>query len=756
MREGLPQQVFRTGDCTVYPLEDRIERGGQSVHVEPRTMAVLEMLARRPGEVVSAEEILARIWRGRVVTDNTLYRSISLVRKALGDDPENPRYVQTIPRKGYRLVTSVAWNPGGTAHRLGGTKALASGLMIAVAAALVGIFFLGAQTDSAQSEVTVAVLPLRDIGLQGDLAYLTDGIAGDVIAALSRVPGLRVTSRDSSFRFRPERAELDAREIGDSLGVSHLVYGSVAKDSDQLRIQVRLDDTRTGMPLLRRQLIAADNELPRIGGDIAKILAGSLGLDTGKIRHARTGWHQPQAEAYEHYLQARFFMEGRSPEALHEARDQLQQATVLDPRFAEAYASLAEATLLHAVYTGGMYGNPEMPNAIAVAEAAVSRALDLDEGLAVVHRALGILRRFQEKIPAAEQAYREALALDPNDTQTLIWLGQLLNTYGRNSVGRPYLEKAVELDPLSLLPRRHLALSYFFEDPWKSADLLQEIRVDYPDDHLTLLQLTRLLDEQGRLDESLVTLTAAADTTSDPATLGMIFQRLVQDWAVLGQPNQAVHWWTIAQAGNYEHRFLQPAWVEALLRNGRTDEAMEVLDRWLASDPTETWRLAVASTDRLLAGDVSGGTELLEQLVREPAEDELGNLLYEMSVWSGYLPAVDYAWVLRKDGRNDEVAAVLAVIEEYVRWYLEVESSRYGPRYVMACARAAGGDAGGALAWLEKAVERGFVDPWRLKNEPWWDLLRDDARFLAIEADVELKNSEMRAAALAAVPVRID
>jgi TolB-like protein/DNA-binding winged helix-turn-helix (wHTH) protein len=233
-------EVFHLGEWRVDTCEGTLQRRRETAHLEPKVMAVLAFLAENQGHVVSKGQLLHAVWPDTIVEEVALARSVSEIRRVLGDDARQPRYIQTIPTRGYRLIASVCpdtpGRPSGDARRFGRRLpvTLAMGLVLTVTLLAYGLPTWG------PGRGTVAVLPFEDLSRDATSATFADGVTEDVITQLSSVSGLRVTSRTSVMRYKHARQSLP--EIATELGVRTVIEGSVRREGNRVRIVGQIID----------------------------------------------------------------------------------------------------------------------------------------------------------------------------------------------------------------------------------------------------------------------------------------------------------------------------------------------------------------------------------------------------------------------------------------------------------------------------------------------------------------------------------
>ena len=254
---------FLLGEATIRPSRGLIETAGAETRVKPKAMAVLVALARRPGEVVSRAELFAEVWSGQAVTDDVLTTCLVELRRALTDDARSPRYIETIPRRGVRLIASlgdVADNDGLPPQSRPQPRPLAFGRVALAFAAIVGAIPVAIAAvllvrdvpdprDAAALEVapSLAVLPFVNMSEADEADYFADGLSEELINRLSRLNGLSVTARTSSFCFKDQNVDL--RDVGEQLSVGYVLEGSVRRSAEELRVTAQLIDVQTGYHL---------------------------------------------------------------------------------------------------------------------------------------------------------------------------------------------------------------------------------------------------------------------------------------------------------------------------------------------------------------------------------------------------------------------------------------------------------------------------------------------------------------------------
>ena len=447
------QQRLRVADWTVDPVANRLIRGEQVVRLEPKVMSVLLYLAARPRAVVSRRELEDRVWAGTVVSYDTVTGAVQKVRKALGDDPRHPRMVETISKRGYRLIAPVSTaeeEPPSTGLdpasglplrrprlALAATR-LALGLVL-LAAALEAVWYVEwagsrssapTQPQAKQSLVgerpSLAVLPFANASGDPRQDYFGEGMTDDLITNLSRIPSLSVAAR--SRVSADENASADAAEVGRRLGVRYLLRGKVHKEGEHLRIDAELLDTTARDELWSERFEGNLGDLFRFQSAIVDRTASALaGRAATAGRPPPVSHHIPKPEAFDLYLRGRAALAHLSLENLLAARAFFEQAVRADPNFARAYAALANTHSIEADewWSGAPHASLRQAKGLA------SRAVELDSALAEAHYALAAAYIGTGDLDRAAEEARKGIALDTGSGDGHVILASVLTYAGR-------------------------------------------------------------------------------------------------------------------------------------------------------------------------------------------------------------------------------------------------------------------------------------------------------------------------------------
>jgi len=454
----------RFGVFELDPASGELLKRGVRLRLRDKPLQVLLALLERPGKVVTRKELQDRLWADGtfVEFENGLNNAMSRLRDALGDSADTPRYIETVPRHGYRFIAAIeppaadahgADEPPAAAplaahidHAASGPRShwkLVAGLGVALV--VLGLAFLWRRPAHSPAPLhAVAVLPF----VTGNAAegsadeYLAFGMSDALISELSRIGALKVISQTSTLQYRGHRKPLPV--IARELGVGTIVEGSVVHERGTVRVTVQLIDARTDSHLWsqtynRDPATALADQRP-LAREVASLIRSHL---VPADRTATPEFQQTTPAAYEAYLKGRYFLQkpGRADHV--RAREFFEQAIAADPSFAPAHVGLAT------FFVVTDFAPPA--EAFHTARASVRRALDLDGSLARAHATMALIHYFSDwDWAAAERAFTRALELDPNDSATRRWHALYLSSMGRHATAEEEVRRAIELDPVSV------------------------------------------------------------------------------------------------------------------------------------------------------------------------------------------------------------------------------------------------------------------------------------------------------------------
>lgn len=441
--------VYEFGPFRIDPRERVLRRGEEAVALAPKAVETLLALIERRDRFVGKAELMKLVWPDAFVEETGLARNISVVRKALGDDPEGSQYIETVPKRGYRFVAQVREaGAGEAAAQTAGARRrwlwTAAALLAAGAAGLL-VWKYAAGRPAAAPMRSIAVLPFRNLSHDPAQDYFAEGMAEVLTLDLARIERLRVIAPASAARYRNSSAPLS--ETARRLRVEGIVQGTAQMAGGRVRVTAQLTDTRTGAVLWGqsyerdlRDVFALQSELARAIARGVRAGAGAGGSEERPGRVAPEAWHA--------YLKGRYFWNKRTEEGLRQAVRQFEQAIAADAGYAPGHAGLADALALL-----GSNGYDAMPprEAMPAAKAAALRALELDDSLAEAHASLAYVHlSYEWDLPAAEKEFRRAIELNPGYATAHHWFGHYYLAAGKPDQALLEMRRALDLDPLSL------------------------------------------------------------------------------------------------------------------------------------------------------------------------------------------------------------------------------------------------------------------------------------------------------------------
>ena len=405
-------------------------------------MDLLVYLAKRSGEVVPKEEILKAVWAGAAVSDDALTRCVAEIRHAVHDTAHQPVFLETIPKRGYRILPPVAWDSGSDG-KTGARPArnrrwvAAAAVFVLLACALAGVRAVW-RSGAGRTEIeSIAVLPLIEIDGEPEQDYLADGFTEGLIGELAR-SGVRVASWTSAMRYKG--TPLPLRQIARELHVDGVIEGTVVRSPDGVRIAVRLIDPATGVHRWADSFEGEMADVLRLQAGIARSVTSELGVSLGagdRSRVERTPKVVP--EAYEDYLKGMHFCRKNQWE---KAGSYLEQSVRKDPTNKLAFALLFEADSMVAFSSDAPVSNR--------ARNALERALQLDRDLAEAHMAIGDLEfAWEWDWAAAGAAYRRAVNLDRRSVEAAARYARFLHVLARWEPALRECQRGLQIDPVS-------------------------------------------------------------------------------------------------------------------------------------------------------------------------------------------------------------------------------------------------------------------------------------------------------------------
>ena len=477
----LSNSPYYIDEWYVDPSTCRIRSGERETKVEPRVMAVLCYLADRPGQVVAREELEAAVWTGMVVGYDALTSAIIKLRKAFDDDSRKPRIIETVSKRGYRVIAPVRLigtegadreaSPVSSPVRTFPPRAwIGGGVLVAMLLAfLVYSNFFG--TDAPPSPLpdkpTLVVLPFDNLGDSKKDNYFSDGINEDIATDLSQYSGINLIARYSAEFYRQQKPSFPG--IHDELGVDYVIAGSVRRSDKTIRVNVQLIDAVSGKQLWAERFDTPMQQLfhvqDKIRSKVIEALAVPLTQEEKRFAARR---YTKSIEAYNSFLLARESYGRHTREGSEQARQYLETAIAIDPEFARAYDLMALTYVDDFRYSW----NTSEGDPVKAAEQAALKAIELDDRIPQAHWVLGYIDLFGlKKHDAAIEQGLKAIKLDPNlaDGHTLLAVTYLYK--GQPQMTLRYVAEAMRLNPH--YPSQYPAVmgyAHYFLGNWEEAE----------------------------------------------------------------------------------------------------------------------------------------------------------------------------------------------------------------------------------------------------------------------------------------------
>jgi len=480
-------QGFRLGQWLVLPDQGLLDGADGQAHLEPKVMEVLVYLARHQNQVVRREDLINEVWRGTIVTDEVLSRAISVLRTRLGDNRMTPSYIQTLPKVGYRLLMPVtpldspapemsrfrhltSWQP----IALVTAVFLASLLLFYWAqsedevdprspAAFANIAdwfdFLSEEKSGIAGATSIAVLPFDNLNENGGSDFFGDGLTDELTMSLSKVKGLKVVARRSSYSFKTRTD--DVPTIGRLLNVDAVLEGSIRQVGERWRINALLSSVSDGYLIWSDNFECETSALFDMQEKLAVAVVEALRkhFKDGDLLLPLVDQAPPAIEAYQLYLMnGNFLWQLRGEQPLRKSIELYRQALTIDPNFSRAYIGLANSLVLLPFYSNEPM-EPAFQEAQKILEShEFTESRDLGEVEAVY--AFMAWNRWQWI--EAEERFRRALQLAPDSPNIYQWYSQLLATVGRRQDSLEAVKRARDLDEISPVINDRLGIAYLW------------------------------------------------------------------------------------------------------------------------------------------------------------------------------------------------------------------------------------------------------------------------------------------------------
>ena len=558
------KSLIRFGTYEVSLRSGELRKGGVRIRVQQQPLKVLEILLERPGEVVSRQDLRNRVWPNDNFGDfdQAVNIAIAKLRTALGDSADNPRFIETLPKRGYRFIAEVrsvdtgspAQTPEPAVGDLRQTKlepqtpvaeatrafkrpSPLGWITVASALVLATVFALWQYRVHRVSPVgirSLAVLPLENLSGDASQDYFADGMTDQLITDLAQISALRVISRTSVMVYKGARKPLP--EIARELNVDAVVEGTVVRSGERVRITAQLIQASADKNLWAETYEGNVRDTLVVQTKVAQAIAEKIRIELtpqeqAGLRHLK----EVEPDAYENYLKGRYFWNKRTTDGLRKAIDYFTQAIAQDRTYAPAYSGLADSYALAGDWQYGVMTTKEaLPKAIAAAK----KAIELDDNLSEAHTSLAFcLEGFNWDWQAADKEFRRAIELNPGYATAHHWYSWHLALLGRNDEAIAEMRKAQNLDPLSLIINADLAelllIAHFPDDAIQQSRKTIEMDSGFA---LAHNQLAQAYLEKHMFNDAISELQKAIPLSGNSATC---IANLARAYAAIGKNAEA-------------------------------------------------------------------------------------------------------------------------------------------------------------------------------------------------------------------------
>src|SRR5262245_15067406 len=447
----MDSDLLRFGSFALDCRSRELHHGTRSVRLQEQPFEILRLMLEHAGGVVTRDELRRRLWPDGTFVDfeHSLNAAIKRLRAALGDDADHPRFVETVPRRGYRFIAPIG-----------------SSEEVTVA-------------EAPTAKLRLAVLPFSNLSDDSSQEYFSDGLTEEMIAQLGTLcrDRIGVLARWSSMVFKGSLQR--AREVGEALRADYLLEGSVRRDGTRVRITARLIETRDETQLWSDTYERAVTDYLAVQTEVATRIARSLAMELAPAP-VRGTTPAPDADAYQAYLKGRYYWNKPGDSGLDQALLFFCEGLKIAPTFAAAHAAMARAMVARAEYYR------DVPrSALGQARQAAARSLELDPNQAEGYLAMGDVRRMLYRDwSGAESCYTKAIALNPSYEGARRSLAMMLSALGRHEEALRESERAIELDPFCLLMASSAAWTHYAAGDYKAAIARSRHTIDMDPEYL--------------------------------------------------------------------------------------------------------------------------------------------------------------------------------------------------------------------------------------------------------------------------------
>ena len=740
---------FAIDGWEVDSISGELRRPGETRRLRPKAMAVLCCLVDADGELVERDDIIQQVWGRELISDEPLTTCIAELRRTLEDKASNPKYIQTVPKRGYRFVGNVSeagpdqdddgdGSEAGQAPAPKPSRNLLAQPSVWVGMVVVAVLVFVWMTDSrdvdqppaqsvpqpvaveAREAPTIAVLPFVNMSPDPENDYFGDGLAEEILNSLTKIDGLRVRSRTSSFALKDQN--LDAAMIAERLKVSHILEGSIRRDGDALRVSAQLIDVQADTPVWSEVFDKNTSNIFDLQGEVAGRVTDALEIALNSEQQLElSDAGTRNIRAYELYLQGRQLLARRTSVSISAALERFSLARELDPNYAQAYLGIADANLLLPQYN-------DHPNARYIQKSleAVRKALALNPDFGEAYATLGSVYEEMHDFAAAEEAFELALERAPRYPTTYHWYGFMLYRTAQQEAADRMLRLAIEQDPLSHLLSYGMSANLVAMRRFDAAERRYFDIIDADPEFSWAYEGLGELNWNGRgnLEEAARWYEQAIRYDPDSSYFRALLSAIHLD---RGDPAAARTVLEQARGDQAESYMIQIHWALLALFEGVSKAASDIVVPLLDTDPQNYLALIVSRNQDILSGNTEAAIARYESVHPEFLEDSPTLHI------DNFQSAVDFAYLLIEAGEIDRATRLLDSA-----WAIAESYPRHGLPYRLSDVKilTLRGQTDKALDALADALDSGWRPYWWLYLN--WDAalepLRSDERFEGIAA----------------------
>jgi DNA-binding winged helix-turn-helix (wHTH) protein/TolB-like protein len=606
--------IYCFDDIVVDGENFRVQKTGQNLTLTPRAFDVLIFLLKNDGRTIEKQELFNRVWKETFVSDNALTKIIKEIRRALEDSADRPRYIETVPKRGYRFIgelkeksvnnavktespaagqivdtaernEEIVRPPQRKSPRFGFSKTiltLPAVVLILIAAVAGWIMFRQRSADVPASPIrSIAVLPFKPLNAESRDESLEMGMAETLITRLSNLNQVVVRPMNAVRKYTD--LQQDAVKAGQEIQAEAVLDGSIQKDGERVRVTVRLIDIRNSATLWSEQFDEKFTDIFKVQDSIAERITTALTLQLSRREKEQLTKHlTDNPEAYQLYLRGQLIWHGRRQNWIEQSLSYYQQALEKDPNFALAYIGTADCYIMLSGHR-----KISMQEAELKARPGIMKALEIDDNLAQSHNALAELKyQYEYDWATAEKEFKRAIELNPNVAWNRQAYGWFLMSDGRFDEAAAEMEKAQELDPSSLTVNAgHGRLYYYSRQYDQAIRYFQNSLAVEPNDYSLQLSLYNIYEQKKMYKEAVETFLKLPQAKEMPPAKAEEFRETFRSSGWTGFLRKQIEELKKSSAKN--HREYPSDFANLYVRLGEKDEAFAWFEKVFEThDPT--------------------------------------------------------------------------------------------------------------------------------------------------------------------------